>query len=78
MSRFTSALDAASYLSDRARNSKSVRDLVAKAWAARGYDDLYDWAENKPDEVIAMAEAVHDLESQTDDFRTEMQQRGRR
>lgn len=57
-------LEAADYLRRRVRDDKDAKLMVVVAIERSGYDDLFDWADQRPDEVIMLAESLEDTDAQ--------------
>jgi hypothetical protein len=61
-------LEATDYLRRKVREDADVKLMVTTAVSAGGHRDMFDWASSDPDQVVLVAEAVKDLEDQTDEF----------
>jgi len=62
-------IEAIDYLRRRAREDDDVKLMVAAAVSAGKWSDMFDWADNMPEQVVMVAEAAKDLEEQTDEFK---------
>ena len=62
-------LEAIDYLRRRAREDDDVKLMVAAAVTGGQWSDMFDWADNMPEQVVMVAMAAQDLEEQTDEFK---------
>lgn len=62
-------LEAIDYLRQRTREDDDVKLMVAAAVSGGQWSDMFDWADNMPEQVVMVAMAAQDLEEQTDEFK---------
>lgn len=61
-------LEATDLLRRKSRESNDIKMMVAVVVSRAGYPDLFEWAANDPDGVVALAVEVTSIEEQEAEF----------
>ena len=61
-------LHATDLLRRMVREDEDVKIMVATACDRAGCEDLFEWADKRPEQVVMMAEQVADLTEQLEEF----------
>ena len=62
------AVEAANFLRLLMREDADVKIMVTKIVDREGYSDMFDWADQQPDDIIALAESLTDVSDQFAEF----------